>query len=658
VGTNPLLLLSAYIICQNNNQNWCFNSKSMPVQTMDLSERSSDDDDGSSIDTAEFDEGELPEDDELDDDTHIITGTQPGKIVSKETAKERLARFRANKPDKVSSDLVSRVQRKRLNLQKSKVDKSDRRQEVKNSLASFLSANAEEDMRRDAEEEEDESLISEEEDEHKKSAEQKSEKSAARRKRMARRGSGDCKSVGSQARRTTRRRPDAAAGSTTGGGRSRRGARMIRDIPDDGTVGSTGGRRRRSQRPPKKEEKTDREGEPSKPKSDGEGEPSKPKTDREGRPPMPKSDGEGEPSKPRSRKVPVAKDSDDRSVGSRSKPRSRKVPVVKDSDDISVGSRSKPRSRKVPVAKDSDDISVGSRSKPRSRKVPVAKDSDDISVGSRKSTARRRRPKDGEKKNGTVPESPKRPAGDKATRKKNVASLSTHIETYPDRTSGRQDPEEASEESSRFSHGHHPLLQFDPTNANNVTEIREEDEDRVTSETIKNADGTETAFQIRALAGLPTFEDPLKFNDSNASAGLNLDLGDGSGEEDNEDGPRAPESIKDVMPECGDSKSTIGDTPGGQTPGEKSECDEKIDTKRGKLKAGTRSFLQRVRKQPVAPGEGADPTKDSDKKGFFGRSKKKDEAESDEDEPKSRFGRKKRTPKNLVHQTLDDDGSD
>jgi hypothetical protein len=106
-----------------------------------------------------------------------------------------------------------------------------------------------------------------------------------------------------------------------------------------------------------------------------------------------------------------------------------------------------------------------------------------------------------------------------------------------------------------------------------------------------------------------------------------------------------------------------------QNAGEKSEGDKRNEakegesrtrigkTKSGRLRGvtGTKSFLYRMGKEKP---QNAEQAAEAPKTYFAGWGKKeKDENESD-DEPKSRFRRKKREPKEMIHQALEDDGSD
>jgi hypothetical protein len=70
----------------------------------------------------------------------------------------------------------------------------------------------------------------------------------------------------------------------------------------------------------------------------------------------------------------------------------------------------------------------------------------------------------------------------------------------------KRDPEEESEELLRLSHGYQlTLLQFDPTNANQVISVNQE-EGNLISGTTRHADGAESELQIHELSNLPTFE--------------------------------------------------------------------------------------------------------------------------------------------------------
>jgi hypothetical protein len=223
-----------------------------------------------------------------------------------------------------------------------------------------------------------------------------------------------------------------------------------------------------------------------------------------------------------------------------------------------------------------------------------------------------------------------------------MASLSNHFELNPE-CGGKGDPEEESEESSRFSHGYQPtLLQFDPTNVNHFTLVNQE-EGNLTSETIRHADGTESELQIRELSNLPTFESPQPTCHDSQASNLSDDDGPVSHESQGtinvSDGDGEPP--KSTMSLGGEAGDAAGEGPKSQRKVVDSENRPRIGkTKSGKLRAaaGTRSFLQRIRKK-----------------------KEKDESDDEEQLQSSQtmFGRKKRAPIELTHQALDDDdGSD
>jgi hypothetical protein len=239
--------------------------------------------------------------------------------------------------------------------------------------------------------------------------------------------------------------------------------------------------------------------------------------------------------------------------------------------------------------------------------------------------------------------------------KKQMASLSNHIETTL-KPKGKRDEEEESEESSRFSFGFQTtILQFDPTNPDNVTLVNQA-EMKITSENIKNADGTESELHISDLAGLPTFEaPPATFHDS-TSSGFNDALGpvsttslgtnysktddEGQNEEISQNAGEKSEGDKQNEAKEGESKTRIG------------------KTKSGRLRGvtGTKSFLYRMGREK--PPESAEQAAEAQKTLFAGWGKKEKDENDPDDEPKSRFRRKKREPKAMIHQALEDDGSD
>jgi hypothetical protein len=404
-----------------------------------------------------------------------------------------------------------------------------------------------------------------------------------------------------------------------------------------------------------------------------------------------------------SRRRPLKVEADDATVGSsrRSPHTSRRARVVPEDGSRrrrTLGDRSVDAATRRHRG-DQGKAEDGEENQPKARKTVYAEDADDRSVGSRKSTGRRRGqrsdptrsrrksslPPSKDHKSRTAPGSPEvQPPERDENEVDKLASLSKHLESKS-REKDNRDPEEESEESSRFSHGYNQsttLLQFDPTNANNVTLVDQKSAN-ITSGKITHADGTEAELHISELAGLPTFEvPPPTFHDSNSnftdvlgeasqnslgSIEYSEDLGD-------EDLRTSTKSLDNDARKPRSSKSLPSNN---QKAGEKSEGDDKnsvADEEGGrpgrprikKTRSGgairgasvTRSFLQRGRrKQPEKALENADEFQDS-QKGFFSgwKKKEKDESGSDE-EPKGRFF-KKREPKENLHQALDDDGSE
>jgi hypothetical protein len=558
----------------------------------------------------------------------------------------------ADKSVRSSRSVASATGRKtlmhnRLGSKKKEEAKNDRRQEVKNSLAKFLHANNEADASDVEEEEEDDYLISDEEKEElnsdiEKSDGERSQKSSKSQSRRVRRpprktgggGGGDDASVVSSAsrRRPPRRRinkPDAddATVESSTGRRSRISSRH-RDLGDDPSVGSVKPMRVQGER-------------------------------------QKRSEGTHRSSK-------------DTAV-----PR-RKTSKTADEEDTTATAPKKTTSKTT--------VDENEEKKPhKPRKKHSKADSDDRSVGSRKSKSSRRKPTESSRKKhhspskskddddtATAPSSPGCSTGDRKSHTKKplkhkAPSLSRHIEADPDATKN-QDDEEESEESSRLSHGYsHTLLQFDPTNENHVTCVTQ-DGAHVTSEKVRFADGTESDLQIHELTGLPTFEIQPIYQDS-AGSGLSL-YDDDAATQVSQESHTDQEQAKHGRP----SSDRTCETAPVQSTGEKSESDEKIGDealtdgkeKTPKIKrslsggsrlrqvASSRSFLRRNRDTPATSKdieEGEEKPSSGKGFGFFGRSKKKDESDSDGEE-KDRFGRKKRKPKSLAHQALDDDDSE
>lgn len=384
-----------------------------------------------------------------------------------------------------------------------------------------------------------------------------------------------------------------------------------------------------------------------------------------------------------------------------SKSRSTRKKSSADDDDRSVGSRKAVGTRRRKTAGgDDDDRSVGSRKAgaARRRNKPPVED-DDRSVGSKKSVGGRRRRQQSHraKKSSSAsredaPTSPKprtanlesesppvSPLGSKpnsasslveATDK--LASLSHHIEANPQ---SKTDLEERSEESSRFSASYEQpqsILQFDPTNTDNITMVRQ-DKANVKSEKFRHADGTESELYIAELAGLPTFEAlQSKFDDSQNSDGSEPEkrpqstrsVGSVDLASDGET-PRAAKSMSQSMSHIGYSpkRASVSQKSGQKSHDGSGRTSPGNGAGRTRGVAVSRSFFDRRRKPDSAEKPPRASTQESSfqesMKGFFGGWNKKGECDSgdeEDDQPKSnRFFRKR---EEVEHQALDDDGSD
>lgn len=118
---------------------------------------------------------------------------------------------------------------------------------------------------------------------------------------------------------------------------------------------------------------------------------------------------------------------------------------------------------------------------------------------------------DGKQCDGSPPSSVEDNTKDYVSR--SMPSLDRHFDS--ERKEKRKvDLDETSEESSRLSNGtpQSILLQFDPTNVDLIQAVNQSDAKK-TSETFRHADGTETNLKISELAGLPTFEKPESSED-------------------------------------------------------------------------------------------------------------------------------------------------
>jgi hypothetical protein len=608
----------------------------------------------------------------------------------------------------------------RMRLQKRQQAKTQRRSDVKNSLANFLNSNNPEDESEGEEEdEEDDSLISDDEDDangdkkgKKGSDGEESLKSSSRRPARPTRKSTDDRSVGSRTKPSTGsvgaaapRRRIKAVDSDDASVLSRSRRRVPRRVRGDGddqsvgsraSVGSIGARRRR------------------------QGESQKPSTPSS-------SSGVGDASGRRRRRTATsAKDEQEQQEKEKGWPEETQQQDSKKKHPVSP--RSRPR-RNFSIVR--DDKSVGSRS--GRRKV---RPDGEVNKSERKESPKRHNVEDEENQReegnpSSPPSSPERatmqqqaPTYEDTHTKLNDAinSLAKHIETNPDIRSEERDPDEASENSSRFSFGGvpPPLLQFDPSNIDNVTRVTQ-NEGKVRSETIKHADGTESEINIRELAGLPTFEDPEKYYNESAASGFSLNHDEGvvQGGEESDDsvsisdfeeslhdddaqisvhslvsnrskshnGSQGSMCVKDDINDAQSDTSQQNNVPmngSGDKRTDRPRMEERTKPKKTnsmKLRKLTKSVSMLARKRRNKPEKGDKGAADGEvptpevveepkrvkpqRRGSFfgkrgGRSKKKEEdAESsgEEEVHKNVFGRKKRTPKNLAHQALDD-GSD
>ena len=416
-------------------------------------------------------------------------------------------------------------------------------------------------------------------------------------------------------------------------------------------------------------------------------------------------------------------DDDDRSVGSTKSARSRRAPrrssrpggddgsARRQSDcggsvggdqmrrrrDTEEGQKKKTRSmsaRRRPAA------GSGVPSKSRSTRGKPSADDDDRSVGSRKSVGGRRRRQQSQRTKKSSSKSqenhaplspepeatskvdsiPVSPLGSKPNsaqsltespgngeHKDKLTSLSQHIEANP-KIKLSADLEERSEESSRFSSSYDQptsIMQFDPTNTNNITMVSQS-KANIKSEKFRHADGTESELHISEVAGLPTFEAvQSKLNESRSS-----DLSDpevrpqstnslGSIDYGSDyDNPRGAKSMGNLGLH---HKADIAAQNGRQR-SEEAGVNQSGRRGRGVAKtnsAGRRAFLnrrlkpERNEKPPRNPSHEKSTFHES-MKGFFGGWNKNGEVE--EEEEGNRFFRKR---EGVEHQALDDDdGSD
>jgi hypothetical protein len=209
----------------------------------------------------------------------------------------------------------------------------------------------------------------------------------------------------------------------------------------------------------------------------------------------------------------AAEDADDSSVTSSQRNRTATRPR---SVDASIR-----RQRSQSRCRDQQRVPQRMRSQSRSRG-----DDDDRSVASKvsnvTSSRRGRRPGKGPQakknllppsqangKEKTTESPPSSPENNKDFLSRSMPSLANHFDSQREEER-RVDADVASEASSSHFSSATPqstLLQFDPTSKDLIQAVNQKGAKR-TSETFKHADGTESKFQISELAGLPTFEKP------------------------------------------------------------------------------------------------------------------------------------------------------
>ena len=581
-----------------------------------------DDPHNQSLDIGEFfdDNDELPEDDDLDGTNHMMSQSHAQVNGSKELSKPNShgpSRYPSGprnasntsssghtsmpvltlsnlagvmgptKTSTLSKTGYQRAKAHQRHMSLKKAAKEQRRSEVKSSLSHFLHQHRL-DGESDEEEEEDDSLISDEEDHEKRNdADNRSIGSGIRRRRRT----SDDGSVGSRSMTSRRRAPrrrlkgdnDDATISSVGSRSRRRTSRRVRDISDDQSVGSV--RRRR-------------QGETQKPEGSARRRKRTTKVaDEESKPPQRESEElkiSGKPDQESARKngtprSKLRKKADGDGSGDRSHTRTRKADDPKRKSEKVAKSEKKAESHKPSIP-----------SPPSSSPPPEVNDDDDN-------------------------------LAEALEHKDKVNSLASHLAANV-KIRDEKDAEDASEESSRFSFGYQQtLLQFDPTNVDNVARVRQ-DEANMTSETIRHADGTESELQIRELDGLlPRFENQ---NDLNAS-GFSLN----------------PQEIEDAS----DGSVSIS----------VSTDEDPIDDGQVNDEAPSSARSQDMHDQgnTVRPEpdrkRGLKKTRSAKLRGLFSRRKKKgkdhEDEESSGEESKGRFGRKKKKDKCMQHALLNDD---
>ena len=595
-----------------------------------------DDRNNQSVDISElYDvENELPEDDDLDGTQHMMSQSHAVVSATKELSKTSYrgpsrgyasgSRKSANStslghastpvltlndlesvvgPSKLSTMSKASYQRAKAhqhNMSLKKAAKNQRRSEVKNSLSMFLNKHGVDDE--SDEEDEADSLISDE-DQHVNGTEADNRSIGSgirRRRRISDEGSVGSRSMTSRKRAPRRRLKGDSddATITSVGSRSRRRSRLVRDVADDVSVGSVGRRRR-------------------------QGESQKPEGSVRRRRRTIKAAGEDE--------KPASKDVREHQTN------------LKPEEDRSKR-KGTPRSRLRKKAESGDDKSHHRRT----RKSEELKKMNERLAKPDETKMKDKQSRHIEEAAGVPPPPPSQPPPDldddvddqveESEHKDKVNSLATHLEANV-KVKDERGAEDASEESSRFSFGYsnptHTLLQFDPTNVDNVMRVRQ-DEANMTSETIKHADGTESELQIRDLDGLlPRFEN---HNDSNAS-GFSLN----------------PKEIEDGS----DGSVSISISSDDENPADDEEANDEAPVSARSQDNGNDAIVDRSE-----PKRGLKKSRSAKLRGLFSRRKKKGKEKTDDDEEssgddskssKSRFGRKKKRDKRMAHALMNDD---
>ncbi|KAL3919464.1 MAG: hypothetical protein SGILL_003740 [Bacillariaceae sp.] len=193
---------------------------------------------------------------------------------------------------------------------------------------------------------------------------------------------------------------------------------------------------------------------------------------------------------------------------------------------------------------------------------------------------------------------------------RSMPSLDSHIQSEPQTKHRSSNMDDLSEEGSRYSNSTNctpvsVLLQFDPTNEDLIQAISQSTAKK-TTETIRHKDGTETKFQVSELAGLPTFEKPPSEQsltvDLNASL-QSISVGDLSTEEVEEvsERPRSTTrrtllaSLKSELQNPGEAPSEPSRRAPRASKSSSSALAGGLPPRRGNLQATkSMSFMQRV----------------------------------------------------------------